>query len=107
MLVIDLFFFAKYSYFLQVSVGDIPSSKVTMLIQPFAMCVATQRDQKIVGHTIKHIFDALLYQSDLGRTYTEKLEAWKSVSFDSSFRSFRTMYNILYSIDGIPRLYNR
>lgn len=56
------------------------------------MCVATQRDAKIVGHTIKHIFDALLYQSDLGRAYTEKLEAWKSVSFSRLLRFDKTIY---------------
>ncbi|XP_037049096.1 ribosomal RNA processing protein 1 homolog isoform X2 [Bradysia coprophila] len=65
----------------KVSVGKISRSKVTLLLQPFAMCVATQRDPKIVAHTIKHIFDGLLYQSDLGRAYTEKFEAWKNMGF--------------------------
>lgn len=80
-----VFFFFKFCFLSillhkKVTVGKIVRSKVTLLIQPFAMCVAVQRDQKIVGHTIKHIFDALLYQSDLGRVYQEKFDAWKSVN---------------------------
>ncbi|KAJ6637031.1 Ribosomal RNA processing protein 1 like [Pseudolycoriella hygida] len=68
----------------KVTAGKISKSTITLLIQPFAMCIGIQRDPKIVSHTIKHIFDALLYQSDLGRAYTEKFEAWKNMGFSST-----------------------
>lgn len=90
----------------QVSVGKISRSKVTLLIQPFAMCVAARRDPNIINHTIKHIFDALLYQSDLGRAYTEKFEAWKGVSSLIPKKLERLSIDILFfffshSTDGI------
>ncbi|KAJ6638831.1 Ribosomal RNA processing protein 1 like [Pseudolycoriella hygida] len=65
----------------KVTNGKISKSRVTLLIQPFMMCVAINRDGSIVSHTIKNIFDALLYQSDLGREYMEKFDAWKSMGF--------------------------
>lgn len=58
-----------------------PESSVTALIKPFAAYIAKPRDPKLAQHAVKHIFNSLLFQSELGREYQEKFEAWKELGF--------------------------
>lgn len=61
--------------------GDIPVSSVTILLKPFAVFIAKPRNLRVAWHTVKHIFNNLLFQSELGREFQDKFEAWKEVSF--------------------------
>lgn len=65
----------------KVSGGSLPVSSVTALIKPFATYIAKPRDPKLAKHAIKHVFTGLLFQSELGREYQEKFEAWKELGF--------------------------
>lgn len=65
----------------KVSGGELPVSSVTALIKPFATYIAKPRDPKLSKHAIKHVFTGLLFQSELGREYQEKFEAWKELGF--------------------------
>lgn len=68
-------------YCFQVSGGNIPASSVTFLLKPFAIFIAKPRNLRVAWHTVKHIFNNLLFQSELGRAFQDKFEAWKEVSF--------------------------
>lgn len=63
----------------KVSGGNIPKSSVSALLKPFALFVAKPRNLRVAWHTVKHIFNNLLFQSEMGREYQEKFEAWKQV----------------------------
>lgn len=65
----------------QVSGGNIPVSSVTVLLKPFAIFIAKPRNLRVAWHTVKHIFNNLLFQSELGRDFQDKFEAWKEVRF--------------------------
>lgn len=65
----------------KVSCGAIESSTITLLLDPFIYYVATQPDTKLVRHVLKNVFNGLLFQSELGREYRDKYDAWKEVSY--------------------------
>lgn len=65
----------------KVSVGEIEADAVTELLKPFMFYVASQSDYKLIHCVTKHVFNYLLFQSEAGREYKEKFDAWKAVSF--------------------------
>lgn len=65
----------------KVSQGELPAVAVTALLQPFGTYLGRPRDAKLCRHVIKHVFNYLLFQSELGREYQDRFEAWKSVGF--------------------------
>lgn len=67
----------------KVSNGDIETDMVTKLLQPFMFYVASQGDYKLIQYVVRHVFNHLLFQSESGREYKEKFDAWKSVSLKS------------------------
>lgn len=64
----------------KVTSGKIETTALTQLVQPFIYFIATQPDYKLVRHVLRNIFNHLLFQSDMGRDYKEKYDAWKAVS---------------------------
>lgn len=64
----------------KVSGGDIDTTAVTQLVDPFIHYVATQPDSKLVRHVLRNVFNGLLFQSEMGREYRDKYDAWKEVS---------------------------
>lgn len=65
----------------KVSFGNIPESSITDLVKPYATFIAKTRDFKLARHVVKHIFNNLLFQSELGREYKDKFDAWKQAGF--------------------------
>lgn len=63
----------------KVSNGNIEPEAVTQLLKPFMLYVASQNDYKLIHCVTKHVFNHLLFQSEAGREYTEKYDAWKAV----------------------------
>lgn len=68
----------------KVSDGTISDSSVVILVKPFTKYLAVQRDMKMLSHLRNNIFYHLLWQSDLGREYTEKFNAWKMMGFPTA-----------------------
>lgn len=64
----------------KVSNGDIEPDRITNLLQPFMFYVASQGDYKLIQFVVRQVFNHLLFQSESGREYKEKFDAWKSVS---------------------------
>lgn len=64
----------------KISKGEIEPNSVTKLLIPFMFYVASQTDYKLIQFVVRHVFNYLLFQSELGREYKEKYDAWKSVS---------------------------
>lgn len=64
----------------KVSNGSIEPSIITKLLRPFMFYVASQTDYKLIQFVVRHVFNYLLFQSESGREYKEKFDAWKSVS---------------------------
>lgn len=64
----------------KVSGGNIDTAAVTRILDPYILYLATQPDYKLVRHVLRHIFNHLLFQSEMGREYREKFDAWKAVS---------------------------
>lgn len=64
----------------KVSNGQIEAHSVTSLLKPFMFYVASQSDYKLIQFAVKNVFNHLLFQSDAGREYKEKFDAWKAVS---------------------------
>lgn len=69
----------------KVSNGEIESERITNLLQPFMFYVASQGDYKLIQFVVRNVFNHLLFQSESGREYKEKFDAWKSVSFAIKF----------------------
>lgn len=65
----------------KVSEGDITSDQVALFVKPFVHFMATQRDFQLISHCRNRVFYHLLYQSELGREYSEKYNAWKDMGF--------------------------
>ncbi|KAM7348039.1 ribosomal RNA processing protein 1 homolog Nnp-1 [Cochliomyia hominivorax] len=65
----------------KVSEGNISAEQVSMFVQPFIKFMATQRDFNLISHCRTRVFYHLLYQSGLGREYSEKYNAWKDMGF--------------------------
>lgn len=63
----------------KVSNGDIEPERITKLLQPFMFYVASQSDYKLIQFVMRHVFNHLLFQSESGREYKDKFDAWKSV----------------------------
>lgn len=72
--------------------GEISAAQVNIFLRPFVTYVATQRDPKLVAQCRTRVLYHLLYQSDLGREYSEKYNAWKLMGFPTA------------SIDDIEKL---
>ncbi|XP_055912128.1 ribosomal RNA processing protein 1 homolog [Eupeodes corollae] len=65
----------------KVSEGELTSKTVGQFVKPFVKFMAQQHDFKILGHCRNRIFHHLLYQSELGREYSDKYNAWKEMGF--------------------------
>lgn len=65
----------------KVTQGELPVEAVTCLLQPFGAYLGRPRDAKLCRHVVKHVFNYLLFQSEMGREYQDRFEAWKSVGF--------------------------
>lgn len=65
----------------KVSDGEVAAEAVTELLRPFGAYLARSRDGKLCKHVCKHVFNYLLFQSELGREYQERFEAWKGAGF--------------------------
>ncbi|XP_052851830.1 ribosomal RNA processing protein 1 homolog [Drosophila gunungcola] len=72
--------------------GEISAAQVNLFLRPFVTYLATQRDAKLVAQCRTRVLYHLLYQSDLGREYSEKYNAWKLMGFPTA------------SIDDIEKL---
>lgn len=69
----------------KISDGNIEPDHVTMLLQPFMYYVASHGDYKLIKFVVRNAFNHLLFQSESGREYKEKFDAWKSVSAEDLF----------------------
>ncbi|KNC26201.1 putative ribosomal RNA processing protein 1 [Lucilia cuprina] len=65
----------------KVSEGKISAEQVGVFVKPFVKFMATQRDFNLISHCRTRVFYHLLYQSGLGREYSEKYNAWKEMGF--------------------------
>ncbi|XP_017857807.1 PREDICTED: ribosomal RNA processing protein 1 homolog [Drosophila arizonae] len=63
---------------------EITAEQVNLFLRPFVHYVGTQRDAKLVSQCRTRVLYHLLYQSELGREYSEKYKAWKEMGFPSS-----------------------
>lgn len=72
----------------KVTNGDIDTETVTKLLKPFMYYIASHSDYKLIQFVVRHVFNYLLFQSEAGREYKEKYDAWKTVCtklFDLNF----------------------
>uniref|UniRef100_A0A1I8NIA1 Nucleolar protein,Nop52 n=1 Tax=Musca domestica TaxID=7370 RepID=A0A1I8NIA1_MUSDO len=65
----------------KVSEGNISAEQVALFVKPFVAFTTTQKDYQLISHCRTRVFYHLLYQSDLGREYSEKYNAWKEMGF--------------------------
>ncbi|XP_073831249.1 ribosomal RNA processing protein 1 homolog Nnp-1 [Musca autumnalis] len=65
----------------KVSEGNISAEQVALFVKPFVAFTTTQKDFQLISHCRTRVFYHLLYQSDLGREYSEKYNAWKEMGF--------------------------
>lgn len=63
---------------------EITAAQVNLFLRPFVTYVGTQRDPKLVAQCRTRVLYHLLYQSELGREYSEKYKAWKEMGFPSA-----------------------
>lgn len=78
----------------KITQGDVPAETITHLVKPFIHFITTHKEYKLIKCVIRHVFNHLLFQSELGREYQEKYDAWKAVGSYYCFRpNFR---NILF-----------
>lgn len=63
---------------------EITAGQVNLFLRPFVRYVGTQRDAKLVAQCRTRVLYHLLYQSELGREYSEKYNAWKEMGFPSA-----------------------
>ncbi|KAI9590518.1 ribosomal RNA processing protein 1 homolog [Glossina fuscipes] len=68
----------------KVSNGEISAEQVNYFIKPFVHFMATQQNYHLISCCRSRIFYHLLYQSSLGREYSEKYNAWKEMGFPTS-----------------------
>ncbi|SPP85767.1 ribosomal RNA processing protein 1 homolog [Drosophila guanche] len=64
--------------------GEITAGQVNLFLRPFVNYVGTQRDAKLVAQCRTRVLYHLLYQSELGRDYSEKYNAWKTMGFPTA-----------------------
>lgn len=65
----------------KVSEGNINAEQVGDFVLPFVTYLSKGRNAKLVSHCRSQVLEHLLYQSTLGREYTEKFNAWKQMGF--------------------------
>lgn len=65
----------------KVTEGELPEERVFLFIEPFMLYYTKLDDQVLLPHVEKNIFNALLYQSELGQEYQEKFDIWKAANF--------------------------
>lgn len=65
----------------KVSEGNINAEQVGHFVLPFVTYLAEARNAKLVSHCRSQVLNHLLFQSSLGREYTEKFNAWKQMGF--------------------------
>lgn len=75
----------------KVSEGQITTDRVSLLLRPFMLFVAKQTDYKQIQFVVRSVFNHLLFQSEAGREYKDKYDAWKSVSKPASVWTFSKM----------------
>ncbi|EDV98700.1 ribosomal RNA processing protein 1 homolog [Drosophila grimshawi] len=63
---------------------EISAEQVNLFVRPFVHYMGTQRDAKLVAQCRTRVLNHLLYQSELGREYSEKYKAWKEMGFPSA-----------------------
>lgn len=63
---------------------EITAAQVNLFLRPFVHYIGTQRDAKLVAQCRTRVFYHLLYQSELGREYSEKYKAWKEMGFPTA-----------------------
>ncbi|XP_036318706.1 ribosomal RNA processing protein 1 homolog [Rhagoletis pomonella] len=68
----------------KVSDGDISAEQVGYFVLPFVTYLGKGRDAKLVSHCRLQVLSHLLYQSALGREYTEKFNSWKHMGFPTA-----------------------
>uniref|UniRef100_A0A1A9X5H3 Ribosomal RNA processing protein 1 homolog n=1 Tax=Glossina brevipalpis TaxID=37001 RepID=A0A1A9X5H3_9MUSC len=68
----------------KVSNGEMSDEQVSLFIKPFIRFMATQQDFHLISYCRTRVFYHLLYQSSLGREYSEKYAAWKDMGFPTS-----------------------
>ncbi|XP_039958424.1 ribosomal RNA processing protein 1 homolog [Bactrocera tryoni] len=65
----------------KVSEGKINAEQVGNFVLPFVTYIAKGRNAKLISHCRSQVLEHLLYQSTLGREYSEKFNAWKLMGF--------------------------
>ncbi|KAL5274904.1 RRP1B family protein [Megaselia abdita] len=75
--ILDIFF----EELAKVAEGKILSKHVTDFVKPFIKYIAEQKEYKLLAHMRNRVFAHLLYQSQLGREYSERYQAWKEMGF--------------------------
>lgn len=86
----------------KISDGQIQPEQVTYLVKPFALYVASQSDFKLIQFAVKNVFNYLLFQSDAGREYKEKYDAWKSVNILQFFYlSFEYFDDVVFNLSNL------
>ncbi|XP_028895052.2 ribosomal RNA processing protein 1 homolog [Zeugodacus cucurbitae] len=65
----------------KVADGKINEEQVGYFVVPFVTYLAKGRNAKLVAHCRSQVLQHLLFQSSLGREYTDKFNAWKEMGF--------------------------
>lgn len=65
----------------KVSDGEIPKPAVTQILDVFARYMLTTDDSTVSQSIKRHIFHALMQQSELGQMFEEKFAMWKERNF--------------------------
>lgn len=73
----------------KVSDGNIEPEHITKLLEPFMYYVASHGDYKLIQFVVRNVFNHLLFQSESGREYKEKFDAWKSVSEQKHVQTYK------------------
>lgn len=77
----------------KVANGEIEPRTVTKLLHPFMFYVASQKDYKLIQFVVRHVFNYLLFQTEEGREYKEKFDAWKMVCITLSFHDSESNFD--------------
>ncbi|KAH8303299.1 hypothetical protein KR059_006122 [Drosophila kikkawai] len=64
--------------------GDITAAQVNTFLLPFVTYVATQLDGHLLAQCRAKVLHHLVHQSDLGRSYSKKYNAWKRMGFPTA-----------------------
>ncbi|XP_011310829.1 ribosomal RNA processing protein 1 homolog [Fopius arisanus] len=83
----------------KVSGGEIPEERVTELLRPFAIYLATIDDERQIRNVMQHIFRYLIFQSDVGIEYMEKFDAWRKAGYPTG--SIEAMQKLEVSDDEV------